>query len=147
MVVTRTFDLLDRYKENLPKEDALCFKHNGAWVKYSSQEYIEYSYNFCYGLYELGLRKGDKIITVSTSRPEWNFIEMGMTMMGIVHVPVFASLNASEYEYIIKDSGARMILISDAKLYKCVSQAIKNTGTSAIVYTLIKLKDYQTGWR
>lgn len=140
MAVTRTFDLLDRYKENLPKEDALCFKHNGAWVKYSSQEYIKYSYNFCYGLYELGLRKGDKIITVSTNRPEWNFVDIGMSMIGIVHVPVFTSLNAGEYEYIIRDSGAKMILISDSKLYKCVSQAFKDNVNLLKVYTFDKVE-------
>ena len=89
-------------RENFQKDDALCFKHNGNWIKYSSKEYIEYSYNFCYGLYELGLRKGDKIITVSSNRPEWNFVDMGMSMIGIVHVPVFTSLNADEYEYIIQ---------------------------------------------
>jgi len=135
MVVTRTFDLLERYRDNLPKDDALCFRHNGVWHKYSSNEYIEYSYNFCYGLYELGFRKGDKIITISSNRPEWNFADMAMSMLGIVHVPVFTSLNATEYEYIIKDSGAKMILISDKKLYKCVSQSFKNAGSLAKVYT------------
>ena len=118
MKTTRTFDLLDRYREKFPKDDALCFKQNGEWIKYSSQDYIDYSYNFCYGLYELGFRKGDKIVTVSNNRPEWNFIDMGMSMLGIVHVPVFTSLNAAEYEYIIKNSGAKMIIISDKKLFK-----------------------------
>jgi long-chain acyl-CoA synthetase len=135
MALTRIFDLLDRYKESLAKDDALCFKHNGNWVKFTSREYIEYSFSFCYGLYELGLRKGDKIITVSTNRPEWNFVEMGMSMIGIVHVPVFNSLNAREYEYIIRDSGARLILISDHKLYKCVSQAFKDPDNTPDVYT------------
>ncbi len=93
MEVKRTFDLLDRYRENFQKDDALCFKQNGAWVKFSSGDYIESSNDFCRGLYELGLRKGDKIITVSSSRPEWNFADMGMAMLGIIHVPVFTSLN------------------------------------------------------
>jgi long-chain acyl-CoA synthetase len=134
MNVTRTFDLLDRYKENFQKDDALCFKKDGLWKKFSSQEYIDYSCNFCYGLYELGYRKGDKIVTVTNSRPEWNFIDIGMSMLGIVHVPVFTSLNTAEYEYIIRNSGAKMIIISDKKLYKCVSPALKSPGFSAIVY-------------
>jgi len=97
MQTTRIFDVLDRYREKFPKEDALCFKQNGEWVKFGSGDYIEYARNFCYGLYELGYRKGDKIVTVSNNRPEWNFIDTGMTMLGIVHVPVFTSLNSSEY--------------------------------------------------
>jgi long-chain acyl-CoA synthetase len=140
MKVIRTFDLLDRYKEKPPKDDALCFKHNGTWIKFSSQEYIEYSYNFSYGLYELGLRKGDKIITVSSNRPEWNFADMGMAMIGIVHVPVFTSLNASEYEYIFKNSGAKMVFVSDNKLFKCVNPAFNYPGFSADVYTFDKVE-------
>jgi long-chain acyl-CoA synthetase len=135
MNVTRTFDLLERYKENFQKDDALCFKKNGSWIKFSSQDYIDYSYNFCYGLYELGYRKGDKIVTVANSRPEWNFVDAGMSMLGIVHAPVFTSLSAAEYEYIIKNSGAVMIIISEKKLFKCVSPALKNKGFSIPVYT------------
>jgi len=130
MKVTRTFDLLDRYRENPEKDDALCFKQNGVWVKFTSKDYIDYSYNLCYGLYELGFRKGDKIVTVSTNRPEWNFADMGMSMIGLVHVPVFTSLSNAEYEYIIRDSGAGMILVSDSKLIKCMSplsMAIKSS--------------------
>jgi long-chain acyl-CoA synthetase len=135
MNVTRTFDLLERYKESAPKDDALCFKQNGVWIKYSSGEYIEHSYNFCYGLYELGLRKGDKIITVSSNRPEWNFADIGMSMLGIVHVPVFTSLNVTEYEYILNNSGAKLVFISDNRLYKCVSPALNNTDSPVKVYT------------
>jgi len=140
MAVTRTFDLLERYNKNTPKDDALCFKQNGVWIKYSSAEYIEYSYNFCYGLFEFGLRKGDKIMTVSSNRPEWNFADMGMAMSGIVHVPVFSSLNDSEYEYIIKNSGAKMILVSDSKLYKCISPAFCFPGFSAKIFTFDEVK-------
>jgi len=135
MNVTRTFDLLDRYRQNFQKDDALCFKQNGVWIKYSTQEYIEYASNFCYGLYELGYRKGDKIVTVANNRPEWNFIDIGMSMLGIVHVPVFTSLNAAEYEYVIGNSGARIIIVSDKKLFKCVRPAFNSPGFSAKIYT------------
>lgn len=134
MEVSRTFDLLERYSRNFHKEDALCFKKGGEWLKFSSRDYVEYSYNFCYGLYEMGFRKGDKIITVSTNRPEWNFADMGMSMLGVVHVPVFTSLNSSEYEYIIKNSKARLILISDKRLYKSVSAAFGHAGFSCLVF-------------
>ncbi len=134
MKAQRTFDLLDRYRELFPnKDNALCFKQDGSWVKFSSGDYIDNSNNFCYGLYESGLRKGDKIITVSANRPEWNFSDIGMAMLGIIHVPVFTSLSAKEYEYIIENSGAKMILISDKRLLKSVSPALK--GDLEKVYT------------
>ena len=140
MKVKRTFDLLDRYRENFIKDDALCFRHHGAWIKYSSLQYIEYSYNFCYGLYELGFRKGDKIITVSANRPEWNFADMGMSMVGIVHVPVFTSLNPAEYEYILENSGAKMIIVSDNKLLKYLAPVINAPGFLPEVFTFDEIK-------
>ena len=72
---------------------------------------------------------------------------MGMSMIGIVHVPVFTSLNTAEYEYIIKNSGAKMILISDNKLYKCVSPAFKNSNLPSGVYTFDNIQECQTGWK
>jgi len=140
MDVTRTFDLLDRYKEKFVRDDALCFKQNGEWIKYSTQQYIDNSYQFCCGLYEAGIRKGDRIITVSNSRPEWNFADMGMAMAGVVHVPVFTSLSTSEYEHVIRHSGARMILAGDSKLFRTLGPAITASGLAGQVYTFDKVQ-------
>lgn len=133
--VSRTFDLLDRYRSHFDKDDALCFKQNGTWIKYSSAGYIDKSYNFCYGLYEAGFRRGDKIITVSANRPEWNFADMGMSMIGVVHVPVFTSLSATEYEYIIRNSGAKMIIVSDRKLYRTIQPALAHSDLSCRLFS------------
>jgi long-chain acyl-CoA synthetase len=135
MNVERTFDLLDRYREHFMKEDALCGKQDGVWVKYSSQDYIDYSYNFSYGLLELGIKKGDKIITVSNNRPEWNFVDFGMSMISVIHVPVFTSLSTAEYQYIINHSEAKMIIVSDKKLFKVVNPAIAASGKSVQIYS------------
>jgi len=144
-IVSRTFDLLDRYRELYNKADALCFKHNGNWQKYSTAVYIEHAYSFCYGLCESGFRRGDKIITVSANRPEWNFTDMGMSMLGVVHVPVFTSLSATEYEYIIRNSGARMIIISDKKLCRTLEPALTATGHSCPAFTFDKI-DGAANW-
>jgi len=135
MNVTRNFDLLDRYKALFDKEDALCGKQDGKWVKYSSKDYIDHSWNFAYGLLERGFQRGDRIITVSNNRPEWNFADLGMAMIGVVHVPVFTSLSISEYEYIIVHSGARMILVSDSKLHKFIKPAAEKHLKPADIYS------------
>ncbi|MBN2274912.1 MAG: long-chain fatty acid--CoA ligase [Bacteroidales bacterium] len=136
MNTERTFDLLDRYREHFPnKEDALCARQNGVWVKYSADDYIEISHNFSYGLLELGLKRGDMVITVSNNRPEWNFADMGMAMTGVIHVPVFTSLSALEYLYIIKHSEAKLILVSDKKLYKVLNPAVFASGQPIQIYS------------
>jgi long-chain acyl-CoA synthetase len=135
MNVERTFDLLDRYKESFMKEDALCSKQNGVWVKYSSDYYIDYSCKFSYGLLDIGIIKGDRIITVSNNRPEWNFVDMGMSMIGVIHVPVFTSLSSADYQYIINHCEAKLILVSDKKMYNIVRPAVAASGQQVPIYS------------
>jgi long-chain acyl-CoA synthetase len=135
MNVERTFDLLNGYSDHVLKEDALCSKQNGDWVKYSSADYVENSYNFSYGLLDLGLKKGDKIITISNNRPEWNFVDMGMAMIGVIHVPVFTSLSTDEYQHIIKHSEAKLIIVSDKKLFTVVSPAVASLDLPVLIYS------------
>ena len=135
MEITRTFDLLERYRKHFMKEDALAVKQNGKWIKYSSQQYIDYSYQFSYGLLAMGFKKGDKIATISNNRPEWNFIDMGMAMIGVVHVPLYTSLSNVEYENILKHSDSRFVFISDSKLLKKLKPVIDQISTIESAYT------------
>jgi len=139
MNIERTFDLLERYRENFQKKDALCSKENGVWIKYSSNDYIENSHNFSFGLLDLGIKKGDMIITVTNNRPEWNFADMGMSMIGVIHVPVFTSLSIAEYQYIISHCEAKLIIVSDKKLYKLVSSAAGISGQPVQIYSFDKI--------
>ncbi|MBN1159449.1 MAG: long-chain fatty acid--CoA ligase [Bacteroidales bacterium] len=135
MKIERTFDLLDRYRDHAVKEDALCCRQNGVWLKYSSADYINHSRHFAYGLLEMGLKKGDKIITVSNNRPEWNFVDMGMSMIGVIHVPVFTSLSTAEYRYIIEHSEAKLLLVSDRKLYRIVCPAATGSAEQIRIFS------------
>ncbi len=136
MKTERTFDLLERYSALFDdKEDALCGKVNGEWVKYSSRDYVDHSFNFSYGLLEMGLKKGDKIITLTNNRPEWNIADMGMAMTGVIHVPVFTSLSTDDYQYIIEHSEAKIILVSDRKLLKVVFPAVESSGSAVSIFS------------
>ena len=136
MDVTRTFDLLDRYKQLFPKETALAIKRHNKWETWSADDFIETCHDVAYGLLELGFNKGDKIITITSNRPEWNFADHGMAMCGIVHVPLYTSLNEQEYGYIIEHSEAKMALVSDRKLYEKISKGSAKSALSNRIYTL-----------
>ena len=144
MKVTRTFDLLERYKNEFDKPDAFVYKKNGKWVKVSSQQYIDDAYNFSYGLLAKGFKKGDKIATISNNRPEWNIIDMGMAMIGVVHVPLYTSLSSSEYESILKHSDARIVFV-DNKLLKTIKPISEKNDAIEGLYTFDDIKN-ETNW-
>ena len=139
MEPSRTFDLLDRYLQLFPENDVLAAKKDGKWIMYSSHQYNEFCHYFAYGLLELGFNAGDKIITITNNRPEWNFADHGMTMIGVVHVPVYTSMSVDEYRYIFEHSDARMVLISDKILYDRIKPAFESAHNVEFVYTFDKL--------
>ncbi|HEX7071388.1 MAG TPA: AMP-binding protein, partial [Rhodothermales bacterium] len=65
----------------------------------------------CY-LYEMGIRKGDRVAILSENRPEWAMVDLATQMLGGVNVSLYTSLPASQVEYIVRDSGSRILFVS-----------------------------------
>jgi long-chain acyl-CoA synthetase len=122
--VTRTFDILERYMKKFPRKDALGGKKSGEWYTYSTEEYNEKSHQFALGIMAMGFKKGDKIATVTPNCPEWNFADMGMSMTGVVHVPIYPTIGEDEYKYILKHAEVKMIIVGDAKLFKKIQPLV-----------------------
>jgi long-chain acyl-CoA synthetase len=118
MEATRIFDLLGHYEKTYGNvSDVLAVKREGKWEKFSLEDYRNMANNFSYGLMELGLKKGDKIATVSNNRPEWNFTDMGAAQLGVVHVPIYPTISTEEFEFVLEHSEAKILIVSNAILY------------------------------
>jgi long-chain acyl-CoA synthetase len=140
MFPSRNFDLLESFTKNFPGKQVLAEKMDGSWKFYTSEQYSEIAHQFACGLLELGFRKGDKIMTVTNNRPQWNFVDMGMSLAGVVHVPVYTSMNSEEYGYIMKHSDARMVMVSDQKLYDLILPESKKIKEVERLYTFDAIK-------
>lgn len=124
MEILRTFDLLTNLKSFPAKDDMLARKSHGTWIKYSINDYIDYSYTVAYGLLALGYKTGTKIITICNNRPEWNFMDMGINLAHMVHVPVYSTLSHDDYTHIFDHSDAEIIVVGSEILYKKVAPVI-----------------------
>jgi long-chain acyl-CoA synthetase len=132
--VTRTFDILDWCEMNFPREDSLGGKANGEWYTYSTSEYKEKSHQFALGMLALGLKVGDKVATVTTNRPEWNFADMGLAMAGLVHVPIYPTIGDEEYRYILDHAEAKYLIVGDQKLFEKLSPIAKEISAIKDIY-------------
>lgn len=135
MNITRTFDLLDRYKELYKMDNALVGKKDGQWVEYSSEQYIEYSNLVSYGLLALGFKKGDKIATISNNRPEWNFVDMGMAQIGVIHVPIYPTIGEEEYDYILNHSEVKSVIVSSKLIWNKIKNIVKEIKSIESVFS------------
>ena len=129
MEITRIFDLLTNLQERFPdKKDILAKKKHGQWLKYSVKDYADLSYKTAYSLLKEGFKAGDKIASICINTPEWNFVDMGTALAGMVHVPVYPTLGKEEYMYILTHSDAKAVFIGNLLLYKKIAPIIKETG-------------------
>ncbi len=145
MDVTRTFDLLDNYKKNFNRADALAYKIDGKWKHYSTEDYIRNANLVSYGLLALGYNKGDRIITISNNRPEWNFCDIGFAQTGIIHVPIYPTISTDDYKHILRDCSAKAIIVSDAILYRRIKPIADEIDCIEAIYTF-NVVENATNW-
>ena len=143
MEITRIFDLLPYYKDKFkPKDDAVAGKVDGEWVKYSIDQYIETANNISYALMKLGVRKGDKIASISNSRPEWNFLDMGILQAGAVHVPIYPTISKADYKYILAHSEVKYVFVSGQDLYRKIENFLPENTNILDVYSFNKIDGF-----
>ena len=138
--ITRTFDLLDHLVEQHPKDDILAGKVAGEWVRYSSHDFYKFAHYLAYGLCEMGLKQGDRVVTMSGNCPEWNFIDMALAMSGIVHVPVYPTLSTDNYLHILQHSEAAAVFVSTKMLLNRLRPALEQMEPKPQVYTLAQIE-------
>lgn len=103
-------------KHNL--SNALNYKKNGEWHKISSREMLERAENIALGLYDLGLRKGEKTAILAANSPEWTLADAGCQLSGIIDAPIYTTLAADSVKYIINDSGAKVFFLENQKTFE-----------------------------
>lgn len=141
MEFTRTFDLLEKYKTVYSnKQDALVAKEMGFWKKYSANDYEYYANNISYGLLSLGLKRGDKVATISNNRPEWNFTDMGLSQADIIHVPIYPTISIDDYDYILRHCEPGLVIVSDKMLFEKVNPIADKIPSIKDIYSFNNIK-------
>ncbi len=144
MEITRIFDLLPHYAIHFQRDDALNGKENGTWRHYSINQYIAIVNNISYGLMQLGIKKGDKIASISTGRPEWNFLDMAIMQLGAVHVPIYPTISENDYKYILHHADVKMVFVSGWDILRKIENIIAEIPQlKDNVYTFRNLRGYR----
>jgi long-chain acyl-CoA synthetase len=103
------FDAVETYR----KPDALQVKRNGRYEPISHDELVQRVRRTALGLEQLGIRAGDRVALLSENRPEWAITDLACLTCGATDVPIYPSLPSDQIAYILRDSGAVAIFVSD----------------------------------
>ena len=106
------------------RPDTLNYKCDGRWIHISSDEMLSRIRHIAGGLYSLGVRRGDRVAIISESRAEWTLTDAGCMFAGAIDVPIYPTLTPLQVRYILKDSGARVVVLQDEEKFLQIQEIL-----------------------
>ncbi len=103
------FEAVSKYN----RPDALQVKTGGTYRPISHTEVADRVRHAARGLSSLGVRRGDRVAILSENRPEWAVADFACLSIGLTDVPIYPTLPADQIAYMLKDSGAVAIFVSN----------------------------------
>lgn len=133
--VTRLFDFPYYQLEKYNLDAALVTKKNGKWEATSTKEYIDKANALSRALLKLGVNKDNKIAVISsTNRTEWNILDIGILQLGAQNIPIYPTISAEDYEYVLNHSESIYCFVSDKEVLEKINK-VKNKTKLIEVYS------------
>jgi long-subunit acyl-CoA synthetase (AMP-forming) len=85
---------------------------------------------------DLGVVKGDVVATISRNRPEWATAAYATYGCGAAFVPMYENQHASEWKYVLNDSGAKVVLCATDAIRKQVAELCSRGELPALKHVL-----------
>lgn len=133
-----------QYQERHPEQKiALSGKlGKNKWNEYTPQQYLKTANEISCALLAKGIQKGDKVAVISTNRPEWTIIQMAVTQIGAVLVPIYPTITAEDYQYILQHCEAKIVIMEGEIVMRKVQSVAASIPTLEGIYTFADRKDY-----
>lgn len=122
----------------------LKYKDKGLWIGVSYSQFKEETENFAFGLASLNIKREEKVAIISENRPEWVYSDLAILGLGAIDVPLYPSLTSETVEFIINNSEASTIIVSNKfQLNKVLK--IRNNCRFLKNIIILNEKDFQSG--
>ena len=139
--ITRLFDFPYHQLEKYNLSDALVTKYGNEWIKTSTKEYIDKANAISRGLLRLGINVNDKIAIISSNnRTEWHITDIGVLQTGAQNVPIYPTISAEDYEYILNHSDSTYCFVSDQEIFDKLISVKQNIPNLKEIYSFNDIK-------
>ena len=102
-----------RAAETRGEKPAIREKKFGIWQPTSWRQWLQISKEIAFGLHATGFRPGDVASIIANAVPEWVYADMGILCAGGVSSGIYPTNSSVQVEYLINDSGTRVIFAED----------------------------------
>lgn len=111
-------DMLRRSVRIYGDKPAVLMPVKGEFVPITYRGYAETVRRYAGVLRELGVKRGDRIAILSENAPEWAMADWAAQTLGAVFLGIYPTLPPDQVEYIVKDSGASLLIAGSVELAK-----------------------------
>ncbi len=135
--------ILHLIEQGLKRNDTdvlISTKRQGEWINTSPEEFREKVRHLAYGLYELGIRSGDRVSIHSENSAEWLICDQAILSLGAVTVPIYTTQAGEQIEYILKNSDTKAHIVSDDELFAETKPLIKSITNVEVVISILGSK-------
>ncbi|MEO8794017.1 MAG: AMP-binding protein, partial [Daejeonella sp.] len=104
----------------------LIHKVKDTWEEISYKQVLQKADAISAYFLEMGIQKGDRCALIIENSPDYVYYDQGLQQIGAVNVSIYPTLSETEVEYILKDSGAKTILVGSTFLFKKILKIADN---------------------
>ena len=115
------FQAMDRFAA---RPVVMRVKRDDRWTDLSYKEVLGQVREASLGLQELGVQRGDRVAILSENRPEWAAADYACLAAGCADVPIYPTLPANQAAYILRDSGAVAVCVSNAAQFEKIASVL-----------------------
>ncbi|GIV59550.1 MAG: AMP-binding protein [Rhodothermaceae bacterium] len=87
-----------------------------------------------------GIRPGNRIAILSENRPEWAITDLATQLLGGINVSLYTSLPPDQVQYIVRDAGARLFVVSTSIQLKKAEKIFDDCPDLEEVITMSELR-------
>ncbi len=111
-------------------------KRNGEWIETSVEDFRTKIKNLALGLYTLGVRKGDRVSIHSENSTEWLICDQAILSIGAINVAIYTTQPADQITYILKNSEAKVHIVSNDAMFEGTKPLIKPIKTITSIISI-----------
>ncbi len=135
-----TFEFSEYCSHKYGHVTAFSYKKGTKWQSYSFNEYNAIVNRLALGLLSIGVQKSEFVATIfHYNCPEWNFIDLALSKIGAVHVPIYPTISDSDYLFILNQTKPKYVFVTGQFLYNRLSELRDNLQTIRQIFTIDKL--------
>lgn len=128
---------VDKGLEKHAQDVFIATKREGQWIETGNEEFRDKVKKLALGLYDLGVRKGDKVSLHSENSAEWLMCDQAILSLGAATVPIYTTQPPEQIRYILEKSDSKIYIFSNDELYNDARSAIKEIDSIEHTITIL----------